>query len=302
MAREAKPNRTQIKQSFTNPPKAMDMRFYSEYEDPNDDFYWDPEKVLFGFTFYEDEDTDRSPAYEFLIEIENLDTGVVKNFVQLYNRPFYRFWQRQAELYTESPIGDEIDLTEEAIVNSRIVVTPTNDFGVGEKSTFILPFKDLVWTRSKDNVAHGTFSILNKNWNLFSEEPENRVNRPKTMYIYLDVSKENIVEDRIELNLPEWQFSSLTDYRTVNDRTYRWLVEDEGLSKLSQYGWHTGTEDEQTFIIDLIQTMLPSYRDFLTNNGLTLVTPHVFKMAVENPRDNRDTIIIYLMKGSRWRP
>ncbi len=302
MARTAYPIATQLQHSFTTPPKAYDIKFYSEYIDPVDDFNWDPEKIFFSFTFDEEELSNRSPAYEFLIEVENIDTGVIKNFVQLHDRSFYRFWQRQAEVYTESPIGDEIDLTEEAIVNARIIVTPINDFGDGEPSVFLLPFRDMVWTRSKDNRAEGTFSVLNNNWALVSDTPEDRVNRPKIIYLYLDVSESDVVSDRRLLSKPEWAYNSLTNYKTINLLTYRWLINDTQHRKLTKLGWTDSTTEEQEFITDLIQTMLPAYRDYMTNNNISADEPMMFKMAVENPRDNRDSVLIYLMKETRWQP
>ncbi len=302
MARVAYLKETQLKQSSTNPPKAFDIKYYSEYMDPSDDSHWESENIFFSFTFDEEESANRSPAYEFLIEIENLDTGVVKNFVQLYNEPFYRFWQRQAEMYTESPIGDEIDLTEEAVVNSRITVTPINDFGEGVKSIFLLPFKDLIWTRSKTNTADGTFSILNKNWSLYSPTPDDRKNRPKVMYIYLDVLESDIEKDRERLNEPEWAYDSLTNYKKINQLTYRWLVTDTQQKKLTITGWKDSTQEEQEFITDIVQTMLPAYRDYMTEYSIGMADPMMFKMGLENPSDNRDSIIIYLLKETRWRP
>ncbi len=301
--RKAYPPTPQVQQSVTAPPKAYDMKFYSEYVDPEDDFNWNPEKILFSFTFGEEDAEARSPAYEFLIEIENLDTGVVKSFVQLADVSVYRFWQRQAEVYTLSPDNpeDEIDLLEESIVNSRIIVTPINDFGDGLKSTFILPFRDLTWTRSKDNVAEGTFSVMNTNWHLFSEDPDNRINRPKTMYIYLDVDESDIELDRLKLNREEYSYDSLTDYKTINNATYRWSVSGLDYRKLSKDGWGDMNQEEKEFIVDLVQTMLPYYRNYITKEALLTDDDVVFKMAIENPDDNRDSIIIYLMKGTRWK-
>ncbi len=301
MARNSYPPSVLIQQSFTPPPKAQDIKFYSGYMDPIDDFIWDPEFINFSFTFFE-EDKVLSEAYEFLIEIQNVDTGVIKSFVQLADKSYYEFWQRQAEVYTESPIGDEIDLTEEAIVNSRIIVTPINDFGDGAKSVFFLPFKDVVWTRAKDNHAQETFAVLNTNWSLFSKDPFNRRNRPKIMYIYLDVSEGLIERDREILSEPEWQYDSLTDSKTINDQTYRWSVKEDEYRLLTEDGWRDSTADEQTFIIDLVQTMLPAYRNYMSSRGLVVDKPHMFKMGVENPQDNKDSILIYLLKGITWRP
>ncbi len=300
MSRESFPPEEHLKRSSTNPPKIYDMKYYSEYIDPNDDFNWNPEKVLFSFTFSQTDSMMRSPAYEFLIEIENLDTGVIKSFVQLADVYAYRFWQRQAEFYTESPESDEIDLLTESIVNSRIVVTPINDFGNGPTSTFVLPFRDLIWTRSKDNIAEGTFSVMNTNWDLFSVTPRLRLNRPKIMYIYLDVPEEDILADRILLGQPEWSFDSLSDSGQINSLTYRWSINNNTHKVLRTDGWFDQTQEEKTFLIDLIQTMLPAWRDYLTRKELAFSDGSIFKMGIENPYDNRDTILIYLMKGTRW--
>ncbi len=301
--RDSYPPQQQRKQATTLPPKIFDIKYYSEYTDPNDSWYQLVENILFSFTFDQKDQEgpeSKSPAYEFLIEIENLNTGVVKNFIQLFDAPYYRFWQRQAEVYTESPMGSEIDLATESVVNSRITVRPINDYGYGITSTFILPFKDLVWTRSKTNQEEGTFSILNSNWGLFSDTPEDRNNRPKIMYIYLDVPEEVIDIDRKRLSTPKWAFDSLTDSTEINNATYRWSVSGTDYRKLSNTGWRDMDSEEQQFIIDLIQTMLPEYRTYMTDYQLAADESMIFKMAVENPRDNRDTIIIYLMKGKPW--
>ncbi len=294
MARTIYPVTTQIKDAWTPPAKVQDMKFYSEYADPNEDLYWNPEKVLFSFTFYEDEKEARSDPELFLIQSENLDTGEIQNFTQLYDKPYYRYWQRQDE------DGADVD-TSEYIINARVTITPVNDFGEGETSSFILPFKDLVWTRSKDNQAQETFSVLNRDWSLFSEDPTQRKSRPKLMYIYLDVDESIIEQDRIRLGTPQWEFDSIANNSDeINQNTYRWSVSDQGYRKLDRDGWDNMIQEEQTFITDLIQTMLPAYRDYLNIYGITQDKPHVFKMAIENPEDTRDTIIIYMMKGSQW--
>ncbi len=303
MARKLYLPKTQRKRAFTLPPKIYDMKYYSEYSDDNS-YFWNVDPILFSFTF-DIEDRDLSPAYEYLIEIENLDTGVKKSFVQLQDAPFYRFWERQPEVYTESPLGgDEIELEKEAIVNSRVVITPVNEIGEGPQSVFFLPFKDLVWTRSKyDKGEYLTFSYLKKNWKFFSETPNIRANRPKIMYIYLDTPESDIVDDRVFLNHPQWAYDSLTNYKLINNATFRWLVPEEGQHrKLTKDGWRNSTQEEQVFITELVQTMLPHYRAHVATNDLEFRDPFVFKMAVENPTDAHDTIIIYLIKKTRWRP
>ncbi len=285
--REMYPIKTQVKLSNTNPPQIRDMRYYYEYSDPEDDRYWVPERVLFSFTFDTQDNDERSVANQFLIGIINLENPTeVNSFVQLYDKSYYRFWQKLDE-----PTEDN------NIINSRIIVTPINDFGNGLRSTFILPFKDLTWLRTRE--LQSTLAVLDKNWSLFSETPEDRKDRPKVMYIYLDVPNQDIEEDRTLLSTEKWIFNSLGNYQNANDRTYRWSVSDT-FQKLSINGWMENTQDEQTFITDILQTLLPTYRDYMTEKGIKVDDNFRFKVAIENPRDNRDTIIIYVMKGQRW--
>ncbi len=289
MARKMYPRKPQRLVAWTNPPKVYDMKFYSEYVDVNDDTYWAPEKTLFSFTMSQPEVDITSPPSIFHIEILDLEKNTAESFVQEYDKPYYRFWQRQDEKDRQ---------TEEFIINSRVTITPINDFGEGNKSTFLLPLKDLFWTRSKEK--QDTFSVLNTNWALFSETPEDRLNRPKLMFIYLDVPDADIEADREMLSQPEWYFDSLSYSTEINNATFRWSITENGQRKLSVNGWEDSTHEEQTFIETLIQTTLPFYRSYLTEKGLEVNSSHVFKMAVENPRDNKDTIIIYLMKGQKW--
>ncbi len=290
MSRIVYPVTNQTQQADTTPPKIYDMKYYLEYIDPEDDAYWNPEKILFSFTFSGADSDKRAAASQFHVEIQDLETGKIESFIQLYNKPYYRFWQRQAQQQQED--------TSKFIINSRVTITPMNDFGEGKKSTFLLPLRDLVQTRSKEN--NEIFSILNSNWSLFSETPDDRENRPKIMYIYLGVDDATIEADRTKLSTTDWQFDSLTSSSDINDRTYRWSV-DSTHRKLSQNGWNDSTQAEQTFITDLIQSMLPDYREYLTRKGLSPDENYIFKMGIENPKDNRDTIVIYLLKGTEWK-
>ncbi len=300
--RTSYPPRPNLSAATTTPPKVYDLKFYSEYMDPEDDFHWNQDKILFSFTFDEEESETKSPAYEFLISMTDLDTGVKKCFVQKADTDIYRFWQRQAEAYTESPLDETIDISASSIVNSKITVIPINDFGEGKESVFFLPFKDLVWTRAKSNSSEGTFNILKKYWHLYSEEPEKRLNRPKVLYIYLDTPPEDIEEDVIKLSSEEYSYETLSNYKNINQKTFRYSVSGDEFLYLTDSGWLEMTKERKEFVTDLIQTMLPAYRDFITGAELNMAEPNMFKMAVENPRDNRDTVIIYLIKGQRWRP
>ncbi len=261
--RKAFTTKKQVNVSNTNPPKIYDMKFYSEYVDPEDDKYWAAEKILYSFTF-DSKDNVRSQSEIFLVELEDLDTGERRSAIQLADKSYYRLWQRQDE---DSEDEETQVNTSNFIINSRVTITPINDFGEGEVSTFLLPFKDLVWTRAKDNTEE-TFSVLNDNWDLFSEDPDNRCNRSKIMYIYLDVPESDIELDRIKLSRPEQRFTCLpgSDYKTINKKTYRWSVTNDGFRKLTKLGWSDSTQDEQTFITNLVQSMLPAYRTFLTRN------------------------------------
>jgi hypothetical protein len=302
MSRQAYVPQSIYHSDTTTPPKVYDMKYYSEYPDPYDDEAWAPDHVLFSFTF-DEADRDRSPAFGFLIEIQNIETGVIKSFIQLADKSYYRFWERGDEIRSDYPIAPEEELKEESIVNGKVKVIPFNDFGSGEPSTFFLPFKDMIWTRAKDNQTDQTFATLSKYWHLFSETPDERVNRPKTMYIYLDTPEPDVEDDRVFLNHPQWEHTTLTDYKYINDRTYRWLItEDADNKKLTIDGWKIMTSEEDEFIENLVRSMLPSYRDHVAKKGLSFIDPFVLKVAVENPKDNKDTIIIYLIKKTRWHP
>jgi hypothetical protein len=302
MARKVYPPTQLRKKSDTLPPKAWDIKFYAVEKDPHDDFVMDPEFINFSFTFKENESIARSPAYEFQIDILNLDTGVYKSFVQLANKYYYKFWQRQAEVYTLSPKGFEINLEEESIINSKITVTPINDFGMGEQSTFFLLFKNVAWMNKLTNRDNPVFSVVNKYWHLYSEEPNNRLNRPKTIYIYINTDHDDIDSDVLLLGSSAWEYTSLSDYQTINERTYRWSVQDDGFYKRDQYGWHLSTSEEKEYIENLVQASLPWYRKYLAANNIQMGLPHIFKMGINNPADEKDSIIIYLIKGMRWRP
>jgi len=285
------PIKTQKKQAQTKPPKVHDIKYYIEYTDQNDDSGWDPEKILFSFTFSAPDNDKRSAPQTFLIETENLETGATESFTQDYNKNYYRFWQRQDQLNEES--------VQDSIINQRVIITPINDFGEGAKSTFWLPFKDLLFTRTKEKQE--TFSILNNNWHLYSETPNERLDRPKIMYLYLDVPESDIELDREMLSTEDYYFDCLSYFNNINDKTYRWSIQLDGKQRrLSKNGWQDSSIEQQKFITDLIQSMLPMYRKFLTEQVLEVNSNHMFKMAIENPEDNRDSIIIYLMKGQKW--
>jgi len=294
-----------IRVDKTTPPKAMDIKYYAEYPDEFDDDAVNLEFINFSFTFFESDASQRSPAYSFLIDIKDLETGEVKSFMQLRNKPKYRYWQRSAEIKKQKE-NEEITGEEDsreirgAVVNARIYVTPVNDFGRGKTSTFILPFKNLSFTRSTNNMENLPNSILTKYWPLYSDTPYDRKNRPKIMYIYIGTSFADVELDKILLNESEYYFDSLTNYQTINSLTYRWVIHDDGYYKLDNTGWHSALTEEQEFIETLVESMLPDYRDFLTASGTDFGEPHVYKVAVENPMDPQDTIIIYLMKDTRW--
>jgi hypothetical protein len=72
--------------------------------------------------------------------------------------------------------------------------------------------------------------------------------------------------------------------------------------KLDRFGWHTMTEEEQQFIASLVDTLLPEYRNYAAVNQLSASDPFVLKLAIENPKDPKDTIMIYLIRKTRWQP
>jgi hypothetical protein len=292
-----------IQKHTTHPPKIYDFKFHWDHNTTYNDLPVPIEKILFSFTFDKDEVKSKSPAQNFLIDIIDLESNDLKHFVQIADTPIYRFWQRQAEfsiLPEPRNAMTRVDPIENSSVNARIYTTPLNDFGRGETSTFLAPFKNLDFINSY-NPYSSTFEVLNHFWNLFSETPNKRENRPKILYIYMDIEKNLVELDRMLLSTPLYKFTSLTDYKYINDHTFRWLINDDGEFKLDINGWSNVTTVEKSFLDELIHSFLDRYYEFLNKNALTLDMPHVYKLAIENPQDSDDSIIIYLMKGSQWR-
>jgi len=306
-----------VQKSRTPPPAAYDFKFIPiDINKINDIFGQD--NIKFSFTFKKSETQSLYPAYEFLIDAVDLDyvnedgenkpSEYLKSFVQKAEKPIYIFWDRGAEsnklIYVQNPAMTRILPITNYGENMRIYVTPINDYGRGKTTTFLFPLKNLFFVLSGDTY-NNPYVILSHYWHLFSETPEDRKNRPKVMYMYLNVEKEIVENDRTLLSLPMYQFTSLTDYKYINDHTYRWLINQSGYFKLSFDGWTESTEEEQEFIYEFLQSLISLYHDNLENYNLSseeqrITRQSVLKVGIENPRDPDDTIIIYFMEGTSW--
>jgi hypothetical protein len=60
------------------------------------------------------------------------------------------------------------------------------------------------------------------------------------------------------------------------------------------------TMEEIEFIRHLLNSFNDIYMQRLDDIGQSVYEPHQFKIAVQNPRDHNDSIIIYIMRSKRW--
>jgi len=188
---------------------------------------------------------------------------------------------------------------DEGQVNARVTITPLNDTGKGKRSTFLMPTKDMNYLPQSQTLNNTVFVLANY-WHLFSERPEEVLNRPKQMHIYLDVSDDDIKLDKELLAGDDYRFTAKGDYRIINDEMYRWSINKDSFKILSQEGFREMIPEEIIFIRHLINSFNDIFRRFITSRGIGQGTPVVFKLAAMNPKDHKDSIIIYLMKGKRW--
>lgn len=288
-----------VKQATTPPPKVVALKFHVAPSSPLDGDIMNFEFIELGFGYQESDKDGRSAASAFRIDIQDLDTDITKSYIQYaFNTPYY-YWQRSVDNITDGQITD----TEAAggIVNARVTVTPVNDKSTGLRSTFILPLKDMDYITKDSWVTNPTTHVLAKYWHLYSMTPEEVYNRPKVMHIYMDTPREDILLDKEELNDTKWRYNTYGDYQEVNQEMFRWVIEDDNVfTKLVYDEFITMQSEEIEFIEYLLESINDRYRRYVANSGLEPSDPVVFKIAVENPRDHDDSIIIYIMKGSRW--
>lgn len=290
----------------TPPAKVVALKFHILPGNPNDTDDMGFDFIEFTFVSYDDETALRSPPSEYFIEVFNLETEITKAYVQYVGEPPYIYWQRARENFLDSYNSDtpederhfkEVD---EGVVNGRLCVTPYNEVGQGVSSKFIMPMKNLEFITTTSITTNPTNLILAKFWHLFSKTPDRVKNRPKQMHIYIDVPVEDVILDIEKLNEDEYQYSTIGSSRVTNSEMFRWVIEDDSMKKVTSDNIDDMSLEEIEFIRRIIDSFNDVYRQSINKQDLGQGDPHVFKVAVENPRDHKDSIIIYLMKGQRW--
>jgi len=286
-----------IPKATTLPSKIHSLKFKIVPSNPFDDDYQGFEFI--GLKFITDAKAlISSNPDRYLIEIKDLDTDIVKKYIQPADDPIYYYWQRSSEYIPEGDILSEP--IPNGIVNGRVFITPINDLGSGPRNSFILPLNKMNYISNATSTNNRTSLVLAKFWHLFSPAPEVEYNRPKQMHIYLDVDEDVIINDKLMLGTYPYRFGTVGDYQTTNQNMYRWLVKKNEYLRLNENNEFVEmTFEEIEFIKLTINSFLDLYRRHVSENG-GQGEPTVFKIAFENPRDHNDSIIIYLMKGKSW--
>jgi len=290
-----------VKKDLTLPPKIIAMKFFptprAQYG-PNEDINHIEEQMRFVLVIDDKEARERSPAKEYRVDIEDLDTGEVKTFYQHPDLPF-SVWQNLMENIVARESTIESEETVEPI-NGRITIWGENEMGTGKGSSFLMPFKNMYYGYYYDERPILTTSILKKYWSLYSETPLARINFPKTMHIYYDIDLATVENDRERLSNNEWRYTSLGDWKLTNQQQFRWVFNEDGEFKLSYDGWKPMTADETKFILKITESFMPTYRNHIATNLIDTTMAHVFKYLVRHPFDPYDSIVIYFMRGGAW--
>ncbi len=283
----------------TLPPKVIQLKFHTAYSNPNDDDIVDFDFIVLDLIYSKQDKADRSPALQFLIRVENLSNNVSKNYIQYANDIPYQYWQRTTE-----KVLNEFDDTpiENGVVNARVTITPINEKGQGKGSTFILPMFDLKYIVGHTSMQNPTLNILAKFWHLYSMTSEDVYNRPTNMHIYIDVPDEDIILDKELLMHDDYRYNALGDFKEINQEMFRWVIQDSNKwTRLNASNEFIDmTDDERKFITYILDSIKGIQRKYLTDNNKSGSDPFRLKVAVENPRDKTDSIVLYIMKGQRW--
>ena len=303
------PNKV-IKKDFTKPPKIIDFRFWDRSVDPYDDDGLDSEFLFWRPIFNKNDALTRNWAKYIFCELQDFDSDEIRNFtVDFLTRPF-KLWTRANEEYEIIPehSNDIItpapeviaDYAEIGLKNYRITLTPFNQMGEGNSSTFLLPLKNLnyhTFITPNDRAQ----KIIGNNFDLLFEDPQNISTRSKFIHIYFDVPLDDISQDKELMNSYEYRYTSLSDYKIINSLQYRWALFSDGSSyKLDKLGWKTMPDRDKSFIKDLLRAIGPDYRSFIAKTGVAYNEPHIFKLLIKHPFDWQDSLILYIMKGQRW--
>jgi len=273
--------------STTPPPKILDLKFQpaSGYSDDGDIMNFD--FIELNFLIGKVDKSVRSASQQYLIESRDLETGDFRSYIQDARNKPYILWQQTLENISG--------------INAKIKITPINDFSSGKSSIFFLPLKNMNYIENANINRNPTTLVLAKFWHLFSPVSDEIINRSKIMYIYLDTNPDDVLLDKQLLNNNDWNQTTLGHWRIRNQLTYRWILYENTFQKLNEYNSLIDmTEEEIIFIRNILNSFNDIYMQYININQIDIGEGHIFKISVENPRDHLDSIIIYVMKGTRW--
>jgi hypothetical protein len=291
----------------TTPPKVLEMKWWLEPEILKDHYISPISPICMSFVFNKKDALERTPAKQYHIEIQNIDTGEKKYFLMDADKKPYNLWEKYQEAYTNlaNDDGNPIELEEipNSKINARLIITPLNTYGSGKNSIFIIPSKNLYSINIFMINDYPTNVILLNNWHYFMPEPNNERIQPKYMFIYLNQDKAEIEKDADDFLDNKWITTTpYKNWEEINLKTYRWLINNN--NEYHKYnkdvGWKSLELEEINFIDDIMKSFKDIYRQFLTDNSLEFNDPHIFKLCIPNPKDEKDSIIIYVIKGTRW--
>jgi len=281
----------------TLPPKITDLKIWVDINTFKDNYSLTDSPIRLRFVYNKTNYLNRTPPFKFFIEIQNIDTGETKNYIQLESDKPYKLWEK----YQESGDYKPIDSIDNSIVNAKLIITPINEHGVGPNSIFILPVKeikiiDLLMTNDYplnilfENNLHYVFPV---------DQPKIK---PRVMYIYFGNSKKSIEQDHKMSYDDKWFITTPFDnWIDIQKNTNRWLIdEDNSYLKYNENGWKYIDENEISFINNIISTVRPLYQEDLTERGLDFADNHIFKIMFPHPKDKWDNMYIYFIRGSRW--
>jgi len=293
------PNRIN-KKATTFPPKIIDLKFK-----PLNNHYNDGDETLFDFielTFvYDADDKDsRSDADQFLIETYDIEAKEYKGYIQNAREIPYTYWQRSIEVIAEfeEAIGNNI---EGGITSAKVRITPINDKGFGKRSIFFLPLKNMNYISDMMFLNNPAMLVLSKFWHLYSPTPDIIKNRPKYMYVYIDVPPDDVYLDKQFLSGNEWDRTLIGNWNDTNQNTYRWILYEGDHLKIDENdALLEMTSEEIEFIRHLLNSINDILREYLNLNKIDQGEQYIFKVAIKNPLDHKDSIVLYLMRGKRW--
>ena len=285
-------------QSTTAPANVKELAYFLNYRAV--DLTVDVIKITFLFN---DLDLiDRSVPDRFKVRVRNMETGFEKTLIT----------QNNIEIPMTELNGD-----------TEIFVTSINSFGSSPESKFILPLTDIIFL---DADSNGAITIKN-NLSTIKRTRDDFGIKPRWILFYRNVSFQDIQDDFTLLTSvnPNSQTGSISsEDKFLNQEFYGEIRQDEALvmdhqfdtfdpeddfgfnpeglyyMKYSATGWIFQPASEIAFIEEFKEAIIEQYINFLSKKGLTRESNVVLKFILTHPDKNQDSIILYLMEGTRW--